>query len=79
MRVGLLIELGLLLLLLLGFLSQLIFLYEVECLLRLGEPVSHLSAIPVPIRLLVPLGLLIQVGLRYQKFTKLDFSISYHI
>ena len=59
MPVGLLVELRLLLLL--GFLLQLIFLHNVGCLLRPREPRLHISAI------LVPKGLLVQVGLRYQK------------
>ena len=67
MLVGILVELGLLLLL--GFLLKLIFLHEVYCLLRSGEPELHLSAIPIPTGLLVPLGLLVQVGLRYKKST----------
>ena len=54
-------------LLLLEFLPRLMFLHEVGCLLKLGEPGSQLSAIPVPIGLLVPLGLLVHVGLRYKK------------
>ena len=65
MPIELLVRLGLLLLL--RFLPQLIFLHEVGCLLRLGEPGSHLSAIPVPIGLLVQLGLVVQVGLTYKK------------
>ena len=46
MPVGLLVELGLLLLL--GFLPRPKFLLNVRHLLRPGEPGSHLSAIPVP-------------------------------
>ena len=46
MPVGLLVELGLLLLL--EFLPRPKFLHDVRHLLRTGEPGSHLSAIPVP-------------------------------
>ena len=59
MLVGLLVELGVLLLL--GFLPGLMFLDEVVCILRLGELRFYISAIPIHI------GLLVQVGLRYQK------------
>ena len=76
MTVGLLVELGLLLLL--GFLPRLIFLHDVGSLLRPGEPRLHLSAIPVPIGLLVQLGLLLQVGLRCQNPYLLDSDIYYH-
>ena len=82
MLVGLLVGLGLLLLL--GFLPRLTFLHNVGCLLRPGESGLHLSTIPVLIGLPVPPGflvqleLLVQVGLRYQKITKLDSNISYH-
>ena len=47
MLIGLLVELGLLLLL--GFLPRPKFLHDVRHLLRPGEPGSHLSAIPVPL------------------------------
>ena len=72
MPIELLVELGLLILL--GFLPRIMFLHEVGCLLRPGEPGLHFSAIPFLIGLLVQLGLLIQVGLlvqvgpRYQKY-----------
>ena len=72
MLVGLLVELGILLLL--GFQIRLIFLHELGCLLLLGEPRSHVSAILVPIGLLVQLGLLVQVGLRYQKSCNQGFN-----
>ena len=65
MPVGLLVQPGILLQL--GFLPRLIFLHDVGHLLRPGEPRLHLSTIPVPTGLLVPLGLLVQVRLRYQK------------
>ena len=65
MLVGLLVEIGLLLLL--GFLPRLMLLHDVGCLLRPGEPRLHLSATLVPIGLLMQLGLLVQIGLRYQK------------
>ena len=62
MPVGLIVELGLLLLL--GFIPRLMFLHNIECLLRPGEPGLYLSAILVPIGLLMRLELLVQVGLR---------------
>ena len=65
MPTGLLVQLGLLLQL--EFLPQLMFLHDVGCLLIPEEPRLQLSAILVHIRLLVQLGLPIQVGLRYQK------------
>ena len=50
---------------LLGFLLKLVLLHEVGYLLRLGDLEFHPSAIPIHIGLLVPLGLLVQVGLQY--------------
>ena len=52
---------GLELLLLLGFLPRLVFPHNVGYILRSKEPGLYLSAIPIPIGLLVSLGLLSRI------------------